>query len=713
VIHVHALRGCAPAPLAHYLKALGVFRLIAEQKDPSVLGWWEDECFHIATVLEREAVRRFVLDEYAPTPVFNPWGGRSGYYAGASEASARKFLTAIAQSSAPRMARFRRAIDTVKSRVGTGKPEDPETERQMLRQLRVDLDPVSLEWLDACVALVGDDVKKPPIFGTGGNEGSGSYTSGYMSALVACLLDRAWDHALDSSLFTKEPSPRSNWSGPFGQFLPSGVGSPWDLLLAFEGAVSLRSAVSTRARIESGEPDVWASSPFYVAPRASGYGSSAPLDEVVMNKGKALPGRGEQWFPIWEDPATFGEVRLVFAQGRATNHRLTARDGYSMSRAATSFGVQRGITEFLRYGYQQRNNVATHFAVLLGRFRVPDAPSTRASLLGDLEGWRTRLERRARKKGAPSRLRAAEHSLSTACFSAIAHPDEPLRWQSVLLALADVEAVLKSGSGFEAGPIPKLQPEWTAAADDGSAEVRLAVAFALQGGRREDGVWDGVRRHWLPLDGRRFATTGDVHHQRVSAGPEVVMNGRSGAADAVALLERRLVEGSTQGNRQLDLMPAARAGVAIGDLARLVAGEVDLDRTLALARAFMAIDARTWRSRRVALHHASDDSWPDDAWLAMRLAIFPTLTDQSNAIAAGADPSIVRRLAGGDAAGAFEITRRRLRARGISCALSNALVDAERARLWASALAFPISHRTARILACRLDPSFATKGTNL
>jgi CRISPR-associated protein Csx17 len=28
------LAGCTPTPLANYLKALGVFRLVAEQKDP-------------------------------------------------------------------------------------------------------------------------------------------------------------------------------------------------------------------------------------------------------------------------------------------------------------------------------------------------------------------------------------------------------------------------------------------------------------------------------------------------------------------------------------------------------------------------------------------------------------------------------------------------------------------------------------------------------
>jgi len=34
MMHIHDLNGCAPVPLAHYLKALGILRLVAEQADP-------------------------------------------------------------------------------------------------------------------------------------------------------------------------------------------------------------------------------------------------------------------------------------------------------------------------------------------------------------------------------------------------------------------------------------------------------------------------------------------------------------------------------------------------------------------------------------------------------------------------------------------------------------------------------------------------------
>ncbi len=32
-------------PLAHYLKALGVLRIISEQADSTVKGWWKNDSF--------------------------------------------------------------------------------------------------------------------------------------------------------------------------------------------------------------------------------------------------------------------------------------------------------------------------------------------------------------------------------------------------------------------------------------------------------------------------------------------------------------------------------------------------------------------------------------------------------------------------------------------------------------------------------------------
>jgi CRISPR-associated protein Csx17 len=65
---------------------------------------------------------------------------------------------------------------------------------------------------------------------------------------------------------------------------------------------------------------------------------------------------------------------------------------------------------------------------------------------------------------------------------------------------------------------------------------------------------------------------------------------------------------------------------------------------------------------------------------------------------------MVRRLTAGDGATAVELALRRLTASGLRPPLRAAFTDAATARLWAAALAFPISKRTARALARRFEP---------
>jgi len=61
-----ALPGCSPTPLAHYLKALGVLRLVAEQADPEARGWWQDDIFHLTSTLDVDALTSFFLFRYTP-----------------------------------------------------------------------------------------------------------------------------------------------------------------------------------------------------------------------------------------------------------------------------------------------------------------------------------------------------------------------------------------------------------------------------------------------------------------------------------------------------------------------------------------------------------------------------------------------------------------------------------------------------------------------
>ena len=45
-----------------YLKALGIFRLVAEQKDTDARAWWHNDTFTLSTTLDRDGLVEFLLE---------------------------------------------------------------------------------------------------------------------------------------------------------------------------------------------------------------------------------------------------------------------------------------------------------------------------------------------------------------------------------------------------------------------------------------------------------------------------------------------------------------------------------------------------------------------------------------------------------------------------------------------------------------------------
>lgn len=730
---LHRLEGCAPTPLAHYLKALGILRLVAEQADPEARGWWEGERFLLATHLDEDELLQFFLERYEPTPLVAPWNKGSGFFYADDPG-----LTPVETSVAPRFERLRKGIsasrlllgelsaadqavraikaetkqkgmtkaqkeglrndDDYKKRLAEAERRFKQLKSEFIPRLRLSWRGPHREWMDA--AMVLDDSGSPQfpaLLGTGGNDGRLDFTNNYFQKLneifeldnVAGLARKdaaAWfGNALFGSVIDVYRS------GAIGQYAPGATGganstvgadggtsmNPVDFLLMLEGAV-LFTAHATR-RLGSSTSSR-AAAPFAVGAQGAGYASASDSDESA---------RGEQWMPLWSQPTTLSELQRLLAEGRAQIGGRPVHEPIDMARAVANLGTARGVVAFQRFGYIERNG-QSNLAVPLGRFHVPSHASPRLACLDDLELWLTRLRRAARDKGAPNRLRLAERRLMEALLAVTQHPQEAARWQTVVLALADVEAVLLTSGKVRCGPIPHLRPEWVSVADDGSPEWRLAVAFALQAsGFRHDGGTpiDPVRRHWVPAKNQEGAA---------------VMEGRRGSDDAIALVERRLIEASQRGQRRLPLVAAYQAAASPADLATLVAGEVDLDRTLACARVLMAVKGRDWILRPQPIQRPEEVRWPDEGWLAIRLAILPWPLPDGRRI--GIDPAILRRLESGDAAMALQLALRRLRAAGIQSTVRVGTVAPDTARLWAAALAFPIQRKTAERFVRRLDP---------
>jgi len=744
-LYLHHLTGCAPIPLAFYLKGLGILRVVGEQKDKDARGWWQDEHFCLLTTLDQTELERFFLESYAPTPFVSPWNKGSGFYGNADEA-----LMAIESSTAPRFRSFRDGIaaaraqladlseadatvralkDRTKKKKGMtasqvsaarSLKEDPQFKQQLaaaerhFKQLKSDLFTPCLRswrgahraWMDAALVWLDEGkISWPSLLGTGGNDGRLDFTNNAMQRLTelfdvgspeSCAKDGAHD-LLQQALW-------ASWSdkliegAAIGQFLPGGAGganctngpegdsliNPWDFVLMFEGSI-LFSPRATR-RFDSRAMSR-ASAPFAVRSHAVGHGT----------RGREDAERGEQWMPVWAQPTSVSALRALLGEARVQLGRHLAHRPIDVARAVSRLGVARGILGFVRYGYLERNGQAK-IAVPLGRIDVRARP--RARLIDDLAPWLDRLQRLARHQNAPARLSLAEGALADAVFAALTHDDSPDRWQAVLLAAVAVEAIQVANTGFDAGPIPPLAPEWLAAADDGTPEWRLSRALGSASAAYTKGgaPHDSVRHHWLPVE--RGARRYQKEERKLRRDPRVVMTGRDAVADLGALVERRLIEATQQGRRALPLVAARGCDAHPADLAQLIAGALDLARVSALARALMAVRWDRWRPPR--LERVPRGEWPDEAWMALRLAHLHWPLGDGRSI--GTDESVVRRLVSGDGAAAVETALRRLRAAGMNPPLSGACADPATARLWAAALAFPISRPCADAMALYFEP---------
>ncbi|MCC7549066.1 MAG: type I-U CRISPR-associated protein Csx17 [Burkholderiales bacterium] len=733
-IHFHHLQGCAPTPLAHYLKAIGILRLVAQQKDPDVRGFWRDQHFCLLTTLDEAALEAFFLDEYAPTPFVSPWNKGSGFYA-----ENDKGLGPIERSKAPRFELFRRGIvearapldgitradaevrrlkDQTKAKKGA-KParskDDPDYKKELasaereFKSLKADLyGPFALvwrgshrDWMDAAMVLSPEgEPSWPALLGTGGNDGRLDFTNTAMQRLGDLFdLDSVngvrnpTTKALLKSAFYETPSA-ALLDAAVGQFLPGSAGgangttgpdaesriNPWDFVLMLEGAIAFRGQATRRL----GARDMRAAIPFAVASQAVGHAT----------RGKEKDARGEQWMPLWERPASWQDVSALFGDGRAQLGRTSARRPLDFARAIARLGVARGLAGFVRYGYLERNG-QSNLAVPLGRIEVAAHP--RARLIDEIEGWLDRLQREV--NDAPARFSALVGVLSDSVFDVLTREAESTRWQSVLVAIGEVERVQASGTAFKAGPCPTLSPGWLDAAANDSPEWRLAVSLGSAArGYRNGRPFDSVRAHALPIDPKKGWSYAIGADKRLINDPRVVMTGRDPLGDLIALVERRFVEASQAGSGTLPLVAHFGAGARLDDLARFLAGEVDVERVVALGRSLMTIDWKCVQLPRVRVDSRGDRA--DEAWEALRLCALP-FPVRARTIAT--EPAMFRRLACGDAAGAVELALRRLRASGLRPPLTVAIADSSTARRWAGAFAFPIEPAVVATMADRFQ----------
>jgi len=551
------LTACRPEPLAGYLKALGILRLVAEQRDADARGFWRGEHFVLRSQLSRDALVDFLIRDWSPTPVLAPWNGGSGFYPKDNAEAAE----AILQSNDARLRVFAQSIRIAREFVGSrGWSERPADENKaaLIAAMRALLPDAALAWLDAAVVLGDDRLLFPPLLGTGGNDGRLDFSNNFQQR-VAEVIDSPSRSDLENALFGTLTTHR--YKGTMGQFQPAAKArtNPWDFVLLIEGALFFAGAATRRFE---GAP-VTMAFPFH-ARSAGGLATVTDSDEDES--------RDELWLPLWSAPATEREVRHLFSEGRATvGTGLSARPASSaldFARAVTSLGMDRGIDSFVRVGFHVRNGLA-YFATPLGRFSTREVHGAR--LLDEIDGWYDLFRWKSSSKSAPASVRMARRRLETAMFEAAGRD----AMSPVLIELGQCEQTLAQSLSFAKDaflrPIPILSSAWQRAVAARSVEHRLGACLAA---RRD------MRRRLVPLDaaGRQFA---DVATERVFASRPLIDN-------LHALLLREDIEES-QGT-PLPPPLAERERCSLSDIALFIDGLVDDDLVEQWLRAAVLVE---------------------------------------------------------------------------------------------------------------------------
>jgi CRISPR-associated protein Csx17 len=605
-----ALLGCTPEPLMNYLKALGVFRLVAEQADPQARLSWRGGVAHLQSTLERDGLIEFFTNEYRPTPILAPWNGGSGFYGGGSEP-----LDAIADSNSSRLERYRQAIDRIRTFIPKAKPKDEEKDALLARCRRELADEV-VPWLDVCFVLGEDGPRFFPLLGTGGNDGRLDFTNNFMQRVndviafsVEAKTPGDSQSLLAAAVFADELT--SLGRAAVGQFNPGGIGgangtqgkfeagsqvNPWDYVLMIEGALLFAGSVARRLGSNSTNRAVF---PFTVESVAVGYGSATASEETTDGS------RAELWLPIWKTSCSFAEVARLFAEGRAQLGRRQAKNAVEFALAVNLLGVSSGITSFARYGFLKRNGLA-FLAAPLGRVEVRRRPQARLLEDPSLIEWLDRLRRACSDKDkTPGRYQIALRQIDRAIFGFANRSEsdnDGLYLQNVLIAFGKAERTLAGGLRFAQDkyirPLQGLNAQWLVdAGDSRSPEFRLAAALA--GVRAQRDVVGPFRSFLEPVEYQ-----GNYANWSPSS-TSAVWSNQSLAANLADVFQRRHLEAFRNGFNAVPLKSQRTAPVL--DVVAFLREEIDEEKLTALLWAMTAVD---WPSVKwVPPESHGDEEW--------------------------------------------------------------------------------------------------------
>jgi CRISPR-associated protein Csx17 len=726
------LRGCAPEPLIHYLKALGILRLVAEQLDPRARAAWDGDTFMLETEKTKDELLQFFLDEYEPTPLIAPWNNGSGFHADKDSSGTGKKvvnLRNIKNSTNARLNLYRETISLAEELLARCMTPEikalPSIKRSealkptLIPLCRNNLDDKVVKWIDAVCFLASDDaLGLPPLLGSAGNDGNQEFSLTFMGALDQTIatnnIPRSESRSQLRASILGETGAQGVVASP-GQFNPSGTGganatsganahkaenlsNPWDYVLAVEGAL-LFAGAAVRRLVAGAKVNV--AYPFFV--RSIDVDGSVSPDEE---------GRGDVFLPIWSRYASLQEMVQLFNEGRIRLGRKQPKDTIEFARAVASLGVDRGITRFHRHSLLTRNG-NMQFASSLGSLEVPRRP--KLNLLQDFDDWLNQFRRIAREKNSSKVLQSLVRQINEYSYRYCSGDEEQSReyLEALLITLGKAEnqisiraALQKDSKSRKALACIRLTKSWFyecrknyGAQNIESFEYELAAAIASIKGL---GVVGSIRENFEPVmiteKSIRWATAMKKKEKNTAS---AVWSLKPLEENLATILHRRSIDARSQSISHPPITGSRFASLKAVDA--FLKRETDDARIEDLLGGLILIN---WANAEPFESKSETRVVPPTlsrAYVLLKLLFLPAGRFQpkpdAEPIIIKHEPSIIPLLRAGRIPDALDLAARRLMASGVMPLTTDFYLQEEEGVRLASALLIPIDEPSRRAIA--------------
>lgn len=500
--------------LQRSLAALGLVRVLAEQRDPELRSRVEGDDLLIDTSVPD--IARWLVDEYRPRPVLSPWNGGSGF--GEKDRNQRATLEAlITYPDQDRVATMRAAVAVI-DRLLERDAAEKRDKQDLIRDVANVCPDEMLPWVRSAVVVLGsDDLAFPPLLGSGGNDGRLEFSSNYHQRLLDVLPSDAKSES-DSLGWAQDTLAGTSRTklikASVGQFDPGTAGTPnssaygaapgmvnpWLFVLMVEGATLFDAAPARRISTQS-SVDKGAAMTFMTRGSSAGFDSGSASEDI----------RGEVWLPWWRHWLRWPAVERIFAEGRASWRGKTATRSGDMYLAVGTRGVSAAVSDFDRFSIAKRNGLA-YSAIHADAVAVCDDQLLRAVAL--VEDWPHRLSGRGGLPGTVTDEVRRFESARVELARSRSRPEQIGQLRALLRSLSRLEVAVSRSSTVKESAWPRAVArgsgwEFLTVLEDAellphltdNPEFRMALGLASLRMQWGDGRWIGVRNVLLPVVG--------------------------------------------------------------------------------------------------------------------------------------------------------------------------------------------------------------------